>query len=314
MHDREDDGGAQLGEDGLARWMAGANAAGVASAQGIDVSNFQGPFNWAGTRGLSFGVFRLTEGLGGPGTNSPDPQAAHNHAAIAARGLHRGAYHFLRPRHPGAAQARYFVDQADRLGLAAADMLWLDNEADDGMGPGRTAECAAEFMAERVRLVPHQPGGVYTFISFATSGHAAGLGGFPLWLADPSDVATGPKPPPPWARWAFWQWGIRNGLDRDAFNGTAADLTAWLHSFRAPPPGRHVERFVTDGTATPQRILAERGMSLSSLLRISAEHAAGGRFPGPTAAWINGALAASPAMHEPVPPGVVFHGYNRPAG
>jgi GH25 family lysozyme M1 (1,4-beta-N-acetylmuramidase) len=288
----------------------------VASAQGVDVSNFQGFFDWQSTRGLSFGIFRLTEGLGGPGTNSPDPTARHNHDGIAARGLHRGAYHFLRPDLGGAAQARYFVDQADRLGLAELDMLWLDNESDRGVGAPRTAACARDFMAEFRHLRPHQPGGVYTYISFATSGHTAGLGGYPLWLADPSDVNTGPKPPPPWARWAFWQWGIRNGLDRDAFNGTAADLTEWLNAFlphnQPPPddhPGRQVERIVTAKGTTLAGILARREMAFSTLLRLSAAAAADGQYPATTARWINEALHASPALHEELPAGLVLHGY-----
>jgi len=35
----------------------------------------------------------------------------------------------------------------------------------------------------------------------------------------------------------IWQYGIRNGVDRDAFNGTSADLDAWIRLF-APPPRR----------------------------------------------------------------------------
>ncbi len=37
---------------------------GVQSAQGIDVSNYQGKYDWSATTGLSFGVYRLTQGLG----------------------------------------------------------------------------------------------------------------------------------------------------------------------------------------------------------------------------------------------------------
>ena len=43
------------------------------NALGIDVSNFSGQFDWAGTSGLSFGICRASQGLGEPGTNSPDP-------------------------------------------------------------------------------------------------------------------------------------------------------------------------------------------------------------------------------------------------
>ena len=36
-------------------------------AQGIDVSNFAGEFNWAGTSGLSFGICAFAAGLGDAG-------------------------------------------------------------------------------------------------------------------------------------------------------------------------------------------------------------------------------------------------------
>jgi GH25 family lysozyme M1 (1,4-beta-N-acetylmuramidase) len=299
-----------------AEWLDAAQLP-VASAQGLDVSNFQGMFNWSATRGLSFGVFRLTEGLGGAGTNSPDPTAPHNHAGIAQRGLHRGAYHFLHPALDGAAQARYFADQYDRLGLTDLDMMWLDNESDPGVGAARTAACARAFMAELSHLRPHQPRGVYTFINFATTGHNTGLGSYPLWLAFPNNTA--PVPPPPWARWTAWQWGIRNGVDRDAFNGTAGDLTDWLRSFApahrpAEHHGRPVVRFVTGHGVTLEGILQRRDMSLSALLRLSAERAADGKYPASTAEWINHALQASPVLHEELPAGLVLHGYPPRAG
>src|SRR5438309_7709733 len=89
----------------------------VHSAQGLDVSNFQGRFDWAATTGLTFGIHRLTQGLSGPGTNSPDPTAVWNHEQIAKRGLHRGAYHFLDPRESGAAPAASFVADYPAPGL-----------------------------------------------------------------------------------------------------------------------------------------------------------------------------------------------------
>src|ERR1700750_269961 len=89
----------------------------AANARGIDVSNFGGNFNWAGTSGLSFGICRASQGLGGPGTNSPDPFLAWNWPRIKAKGLARGAYHFLDPRLDGAAQASYFVRTVSKVGL-----------------------------------------------------------------------------------------------------------------------------------------------------------------------------------------------------
>jgi GH25 family lysozyme M1 (1,4-beta-N-acetylmuramidase) len=205
----------------------------VASAQGVDVSNFQGRYSWSATTGLSFGIYRMTQGLGTSGANSPDPDAQWNHDQIMAKGLHHGAYHFLDPAESGAAQAQYFVTRHKAIGLGAADMLWLDNET-AGSSPAAVAACAREFMAELDTLCPHNPRGVYTYISFSAEGNCAGLAHYPLWLAYPA--AAAPKPPPPWAKWTFWQYGLRNGVDADAFNGTAADLTAWIRSFIPPPP------------------------------------------------------------------------------
>ncbi len=204
----------------------------VRSAQGLDVSNYQGKYDWSGTTGLSFGVYRLTQGLG-KSTNSPDPDAQWNSEQIKAKGLVRGAYHFFDPTLSGQAQAEYFVHQHALIGLDAADMLWLDHET-CGASPAETSAAALAFMKELDKLAPHNPRGVYTFISFAADGHCAGLGQWPLWLAYPASSA--PVPPPPWAKWTFWQWGLRNGVDADAFNGTAADLQTWINSYAAQTP------------------------------------------------------------------------------
>lgn len=206
----------------------------VKSAEGRDVSNFQGQYDWAkaAADGACFGIYRLTQGLGGSGDNSPDPTAVWNFGQLKSRGLHHGAYHYLDPALSGADQAGYFVAQHKLLGLDTADMLWLDNET-PAASPAAVAACAREFMDELDRLCPYNPRGVYTYIDFARQGNCAGLEGDPLWLAYPN--AAAPVAPPPWTRWTFWQWGTRDGTDADAFNGTAAQLASWIGSF-APKP------------------------------------------------------------------------------
>jgi lysozyme len=201
----------------------------AANARGIDVSNFGGNFDWAGTSGLSFGICRASQGLGAPGTNSPDPFLAWNWPRIKAKGLARGAYHFLDPRLDGAAQASYFVRTVSKVGLETTDMLWLDNEA-AGSSPAAVASCARAFMARLTSLRPHNPCGVYSFFSFITSGNCAGLGSYPLWLAI-FQSAT-PTAPAPWHAWKFWQSGEASSNDNDVFNGTPDELTAWINSFQ----------------------------------------------------------------------------------
>lgn len=249
--------------------------AATVSAQGIDVSNFQGNYSWtaakAGVPGLAFGIYRATQGLGGAGMNSPDPFARHNHDSIAAAWLSRGAYHFLDPRLDGARQASYFVTEMDGLGLTGTDMLWLDNEDAHGLGPAAVSACARSFMTELDRLVPHNPRGVYTFISFGQDGYCAGLDGYPLWLARPG--STAPAPPPPWHRWTFWQWGQRNGADTDAYNGNAAQLHSWIASFAPVPPApagpfRHTIPY--QGKRTLADIAKLRGTTVAHIAEVTA--------------------------------------------
>ena len=199
------------------------------NADGIDVSNFAGEFDWAATSGLSFGICRASQGLGAAGTNSPDPFLAWNWPRIKAKGLARGAYHFLDPGLSGAAQASYFVETVSKVGLETTDMLWLDNET-AGSSPAAVAACARDFMTELVSLRPHNPCGVYSFFDFITSGNCDGLGSYPLWLAI-FQSAT-PTAPAPWQAWKFWQSGGTSSHDNDVFNGTAAELTAWISSFQ----------------------------------------------------------------------------------
>ena len=199
------------------------------NALGIDVSNFAGEFNWAGTSGLSFGICRASQGLGASGTNSPDPFLSWNWPRIKAKGLARGAYHFLDPRLDGAAQASYFVRTVSQVGLLTTDMLFLDNET-AGASPAAVAACARDFMARLVSLRPHNPRGVYSYWNFITEGNCAGLGSYPLWLAIYQSATPGA--PPPWHAWTFWQSGETSGHDNVQFNGTPAELTNWISSFQ----------------------------------------------------------------------------------
>lgn len=199
-------------------------------ARGVDVSNYAGNYNWSATSGLSFGICRATEGLGGAGMNSPDPFLAWNWPRIKQRGLARGAYHFLHPGLDGAAQARYFVKVISGYGLQNTDMLWLDNET-AGASPAQVAACARDFMATLSALRPHNPRGVYSFQDFILAGNCAGLAQYPLWLAVFQSATPGA--PAPWHKWLMWQSGSGSGFDNDVFNGSAADLSRWIKSYQA---------------------------------------------------------------------------------
>jgi lysozyme len=241
----------------------------VASAQGRDVSNYNGHYDWAGTSGLSFGFFRLTEGLGSA-YNSPDPDAAWNHAEIAKKGLIRGAYHFGHPAAgSGPAQATYFVDAMTKLGLTARDVLILDHETNDGLPPSVVASHGVAFMKELEVLAPHNPNLVYTYIDFEVQGNCAGMNAWPLYLAHPASIAPTPAEDRPWTRWYFWQYGIR-GTDLDAFNGTEAELQAWIDSYATK---EKLVRTVSDGTLSAAGAATNLHTTVKRIAELTVTHA-----------------------------------------
>jgi lysozyme len=248
-----------------------AEFGGVASAQGLDVANFQGAFDWAGAKRqvpqLAFGICKLTEGL-----TFTDADAPHNWAGIKGQGLIRGGYHFGHPGEDATAQAQRFTAEARKLGLTGADILALDLEVSDGRTPAQVASWAQTFMRVMDTELPHNPLVVYTMESFALGGESAGLGKYPLWLARPGNSA--PVAPSPWAKWTFWQWGTRNGDDADAFNGTAAQLASWVEGFApvTPTPGKGPYRHTTSQPMTLAELAASRGTTPTHLVEVSGDN------------------------------------------
>lgn len=193
----------------------------MTSAQGIDVSSYQDTLTAAALEGLDFAFAKATEGTGGT-----DGNFAGNWAAIRAAGRHRGAYHELRPGMPEA-QAAHFLATVRAQGLNAGDMLAV--VASDY--PASDSDVKAFAGTVRVSTGGRNPVLVYTDLSAARS--LTSCTGCDLWIAWPSDTA--PPDVSPWKTWRLWQWRL-TGLDRDAYNGTAAEMTAWLAGFPRPAP------------------------------------------------------------------------------
>ncbi len=210
----------------------------MANAQGIDVSGYQGTFDWQAEKGsISFAFAKATEG-----STITDPEFARNWQQIKAIGIVRGAYHFAHPKDGAATDARAFLAVVRAQGLAPGDMLALDLEVSDGLAPAQVAAYARNWCAE-VRTATGRTPIVYTFIDFALEGNCAGLGGHPLWIADPSSPPGDPTVPKPWTTWAFHQY-TTSVVDRDVFNGD----TAALHRFAGPAPVHQEEHEVQTGT------------------------------------------------------------------
>ncbi len=109
------------------------------------------------------------------------------------------------------------------------------------------AEYARNWCADVQRASGHTPV-VYTFLSFAEEGNCAGLGHYPLWIAEPSAPAGRPVVPKPWSTWKFHQYGTTrvgtNTVDVNVFNGD----TAALKQFANPAPKPKEETEVQSGS------------------------------------------------------------------
>lgn len=190
----------------------------MTNAQGIDVSSYQNDLLPATLASYDFAFAKVTEGL-----TFTDPHFAANWSALATWGKPRGAYHFLVPSVDATKQASFFVAMLATAGLKPTDILVCDSET-----AGASTEAATKAFLDRVRaLCPHNPILVYASLDFLPG--IATSDSYPLWLADYTSSA--PASVTPWPTWMFWQHSD-NGVDQDYFNGSAAELTAWIQSYQ----------------------------------------------------------------------------------
>ena len=215
----------------------------MADAEGIDLSSYQPSFDWSAEKGrISFAFIKATEGI-----TIRDPDFATNWQQAKALGIVRGAYHFAHPSNGAATESGAFLDAVRAHGLAAGDLLALDLETSDGLSPARVAEYARNWCADVQKATGHTPI-VYTFLGFAQQGNCAGLGSYPLWIAEPSAPAGRPVPQP-WSTWKFHQYGTTqvgsNTVDVNVFNGDTAALKAFANP---APPAPQEETDVQSGS------------------------------------------------------------------
>jgi lysozyme len=187
----------------------------VITLPGVDVSSFNGlPGQWqheAGAirwAGVKFSELSST----GPYRN---PDAGADWALLKAQGLGRLAYLFAHPGMPAASTVDLFMSMATALGLDRGDAVCVDLEVTDGRSPAQVAAWARSVCVLLERKAGRTPV-LYTFVSFAREGNCAGLGRYPLWIADPSSPVGNPLVPGPWTTWAIHQYSITPPIDRDA--------------------------------------------------------------------------------------------------
>jgi hypothetical protein len=188
------------------------------SAQGIDVSSYQPVLTTAQLKGLAFAFAKATDGT------DTDPNFTANWKVLKSSGVHRGCYHEL---HSGSAgpQADYFLSVVKSAGLDAGDMLAV--VASDYTG---VTDAEVKAFCDQVQAAARtSPVLVYSDLSVAAT--LPSCTGYDLWVAWPSDTA--PASVAPWQTWRLWQWD-ETTLDRDAYNGTAKEMSAWIDSIANP--------------------------------------------------------------------------------
>lgn len=185
----------------------------MTTLRGVDISSYQSAI----PAGVDFAILKATEGL-----TINDSRFVGWWGIL--RGKPRGAYHFGHPKNSAIQEADHFLSIVAHR-LAPGDVLVLDHEVNDGMSAAHCAQWAKDWCT-RVKQKTGITPWVYTFLSFAWAGNCAGLGSYPLWIADPSSAAGHPRVPSPWKTWVMHQYTSAGGIDRDVFNGSATDWRA----------------------------------------------------------------------------------------
>ncbi|HEX8319151.1 GH25 family lysozyme [Longimicrobium sp.] len=203
--------------------------------EGVDVSHHEGAIGWDKVKdaGIAFAILKATEGK-----SFVDPRAEKNLARCREVGIVAGMYHFYRHDVDPAAQAKHFL--ANLGAREPGDLLpAIDVEAPgDGGGPityPRSEVVArVKVVVDAVEAAIGRAPMIYTYPSAwkeLTDNSTAFAGRCPLWIA--SYGGATPKLVGGWTKYTVWQYtdqgtvnGIGGGVDRDRFNGGAAELAA----------------------------------------------------------------------------------------
>jgi GH25 family lysozyme M1 (1,4-beta-N-acetylmuramidase) len=190
----------------------------MTNAQGLDVSRWQGSFDWRGHPGISFAGAKAYEAGAGE-----DPEFAANWRdmwqAFGGK-LARISYAFFHPADSVAAQAATLVQLTRDHGLQLGDHFACDGEVTDGLPADEVVRACREFSHLVNKAAPEHRCLAYTFRDFP-----APWGTWPLWLAAPG--TTDPVVPAPWKRWWIVQYQ-QTGLDLDEFCGPEDALLSFM--------------------------------------------------------------------------------------
>jgi lysozyme len=171
---------------------------------GVDVSHYQSVIDWSKLPGqdIHFAFIKATEGQ-----SLVDSMYRHNWAKAREAGIHRGAYHFFRPRAPVLNQVLNFVREVT---LEAGDLPpVLDVETLDGVSPDSLVTLVRAWLHlveahYQVRPVLYSNQGFYNrYLSGHFDDHRLWIARYSRDLPKINSART----------WHFWQYGDRAQID-----------------------------------------------------------------------------------------------------
>lgn len=206
--------------------VCGANK--VTGIQGVDVSYYQGTFNWSGVKAaddIKFGYARISDGTG-----YIDDTFDRNWRVMKEQGILRGGYQYFRPNQDATAQANLVVQKLGRLGPGDLPAM-IDVES----AGGQSSATIVSKMQTWIQIVQAGTGKkpvIYTGSGFwNASVNSSAFSDHPLWVANYG--VSCPSMPNGWSDWTIWQYCggdqyCNNGQAHDCnvFNGSLAELQA----------------------------------------------------------------------------------------
>lgn len=201
--------------------------------QGIDISKWQGPIDWASVKGAGtqFAFIKATEG-----GDHVDERFRENWDGAGRAGVPRGAYHFVYWCRSPEEQMAWFKRNVPSDPSALPPVLDVEWNGHSVSCPKKLPRAQALAMVttmleEMERYTGKRPI-IYTDITFHRDVLEGELPDYPHWLR-----STAAEPEQRFAnrRWMLWQFtstgrvpGVRGDVDRNAFYGSQAEWASFL--------------------------------------------------------------------------------------
>lgn len=224
----------------------GVAAAHAMPVQGIDVSYFQGDIDWwkVERAGIEFAYIKATEGA-----DRLDPKFRDNWRGARKAGIVRGAYHVMYWCSPASEQAAWFVKNVSNDSGTLPPVLDVEWNGHSKTCPHEIPRKAALAKMKVMLAAMEEHTGkrpiIYTDPKFHRDVLEGSFTDYQFWLR-----STAAKPAKKYRGrdWSFWQFtttgrvpGVAGAVDRNSYNGTAADWKRAVKRMQAETAAREVE-------------------------------------------------------------------------